>query len=133
MESQEKLLSEVELEEDYPKLLYSTNKLSTDRSFIIRTAAPRFIAEVFLFTDPQRAISFMKRQRQPYDTTTIKKRTVVVVVKEFWDNPDAYEPRVIRLATKRLASWYKAQFLESIKRLNSRSQSFRSKRSEDYN
>ncbi|QEC52965.1 hypothetical protein EDD80_105181 [Anseongella ginsenosidimutans] len=133
MESQENLLNEVELEEDYPKLLYSTNKLATDRSFIIRTVEPRFIAEVFLFTDQQRADNFMRHQRQPYDSTTIKKRTVVVVVKEFWDDPANFEPRIIRLATKKLASWYKAQFLESIKRLNSRSQEYRDKKSENYN
>lgn len=120
MESQEKLLSEVGMEEEYPKLLYSTNKLSTDRSFIIRTEPPRFIAEVFLFTDQEHAGQFMSRQQQPFDSTTIKKKTVVVVVKEFWDDPGKFEPRTIRLATKRLASWYKAQFIESIKRLNSR-------------
>lgn len=133
MESQEKLLNEVETEEDYPKLLYSTNKLATDRSFIIRTVAPRFIAEVFLFADQQRADLFMKQQSQPYDSTTIKKRTVVVVVKEFWDNPENFEPRIIRLATKRLASWYKAQFIESIKRLNARSPRLKNRNSENYN
>ncbi|MFS8616523.1 MAG: hypothetical protein FWJ85_06850 [Solitalea sp.] len=133
MESQEKLLNEVETEEDYPKLLYSTNKLATDRSFIIRTVAPRFIAEVFLFADQQRADHFMKQQSQPYDSTTIKKRTVVVVVKEFWDNPENFEPRIIRLATKRLASWYKAQFIESIKRLNARSPRLKNRNSENYN
>lgn len=133
MESREKLLNEVETEEDYPKLLYSTNKLATDRSFIIRTTPPRFIAEVFLFSDAQRAEQFIKEQRQPHDSTTIKKRTVVVVVKEFWDNPEDFEPRTIRLATKRLASWYKAQFIESIKRLNSRSPRLKDKNSENYN
>lgn len=120
MESQEKLLSEVGTEEDYPKLLYSTNKLSTDRSFIIRTEPPRFIAEVFLFNDQEQASQFISRQRLPCDSTIIKKRIVVVVVKEFWDNPEEFEPRIIRRATKKLASWYKAQFIESIKRLNSR-------------
>src|SRR3546814_20238246 len=104
MEGREKLLTEVEVEEDYPKLLYSTNKLSTDRSFIIRTAEPRFIAEVFLFADPGDANDFARQQQLPCDMTTIKKRTVVVVVTEFWDNPDSFEPRVIRLETKRLRS-----------------------------
>lgn len=131
MESQERLLNEVEVEEDYPKLLYSTNKLATDRSFIIRTVAPRFIAEVFLFPDQDQADNFMKQQQQPYDSTTIKKRTVVVVVKEFWDDPSGFEPRDIRLATKRLAAWYKAQFIESIKRLNSRSH--KDRKQESYN
>lgn len=133
MESREKLLTEVDMEEDYPKLLYSTNKLSTDRSFIIRTVEPRFIAEVFLFADHQQATDFVNQQRQPYDMTTIKKRTVVVVVREFWDDPDSFEPREIRLATKRLASWYKAQFLESIKRLNARTQGHRPKKLEGFN
>lgn len=128
MESQTRLLTEVEVEEDYPKLLYATNKLSTERNFIIRTAEPRFIAEVFLFTDHDEANDFIRQQRSPLDSTMIKKRTVVVVVKEFWDNPDNYEPRVLRLATKRLASWYKAQFLESIKRLNERTQGCHTKK-----
>lgn len=132
MESQEKLLSEVGMEEDYPKLLYSTNKLSTERSFIVRTEAPRFIAEVFLFTDQEQANRFMSRQQLPYDSTTIKKRIVVVAVKEFWDDPGNFEPRAIRLATKRLASWYKAQFIESIKRLNARTSGNKGK-SSNYN
>lgn len=120
MESHERLFAEAEVERDYPKLLYATNKLSTDRNFIIRTVEPRFIAEVTLFTDPREAHSFLRTQGKYSEMTTIKKRIVVVSVKEFWDNPDDYEPRVVRLATKRLAGWYKAQFLESIKRINER-------------
>ncbi|HYH55602.1 MAG TPA: hypothetical protein VD772_03260, partial [Anseongella sp.] len=90
MESQERLLTAVEVEADYPKLLYATNKLATERNFIIRTEEPRFIAEVFLFSDQNKAGDFIRQQRAPLDSTTIKKRTVVVVVREFWDDPDNY-------------------------------------------
>lgn len=116
MENQSYFSETTEEEKDYPKLLYATNKLSTDRSFIIRTIEPRFIAEVFLFRNEHEARNFIHQQTLPTVSTRIKKKIAVVSVKEFWDDPDDYEPKIIKVATKRLANWYKAQLIESLKR-----------------